>query len=715
MGSLASAGHKGSHPGKMAEIPLALPLGLFLSIIIASATASTPPGFTLINTCCPPGSFLVIEDWQGSKQQPDGVWKYLPDSDPGYGDSGSDSESGSGSGTHRTGSGDSGSGSGTADTSNTAESGSGNLPQPTPKIAALKKFRSHQRGWRPSRDDWYNTLKWQYGRHNFINRVYCVPDKNNLPDIHNMPGSSYPRPPYWADAMAKALGRRTFEEYTWPLAENQTLWSQGDKLPSCPGGPDELATIVLGDGYSSGYSSRSVSPFLRLNQEGQLVGRYLNVLGTSEGLRFGMQLPERYERGETRLDDGSYIPSVPPPHGEETEVGVDFCLTWSTDPRTKLVPYDPATTSSPTERSEHQDPDDFRAEAFVRERGPIRLLEAVYCDPCKARVACSLITTIYWHDVQKYFDLGLWGKDDDVDPRDYPGWAPPVWAFIPYLDEDRNGKVSIQEFYDLRFVQIMRKAFDSLDANGDGVVKKNEAHLRSFLRVSPVRSFSKELFDLMDVNKDGYISVDDPDPAQWQRWNRNICTILPRWMQDACKSLMTTYFQTLVDKDGDMRVSLAEFQEPWIQLLHFLVVDPSKEVDVGQLVGRLEKLGEPERVVASLTQRLTPVLETFPKMFLLSLVESADKNANDAMEWEEFEGFGDFELFAEKWPKMWETFRREMLAGMWVGGSGGDKTCCVPTSSDLRRYFKSTDVIVRLFHNLFHHQDFLFPSWTPDD
>ena len=72
-------------------------------------------------------------------------------------------------------------------------------------------------------------------------------------------------------------------------------------------------------------------------------------------------------------------------------------------------------------------------------------------------------------------------------------------------------------------------------------------------------------------------------------------------------------------------------------------------------------------------------------MVLLSLVESADKNANDAMEWEEFEGFGDFELFAEKWPKMWKTFQREMLAGMWVGGSGGDKTCCVPTSSDLRR------------------------------
>ena len=73
------------------------------------------------------------------------------------------------------------------------------------------------------------------------------------------------------------------------------------------------------------------------------------------------------------------------------------------------------------------------------------------------------------------------------------------------------------------------------------------------------------------------------------------------------------------------------------------------------------------------------------RMVLLSLVESADKNANDGMEWEEFEGFGDFELVSEKWPKMWETLQREMLAGMWTGGSGGDKTCCTPSSSDLRR------------------------------
>ena len=118
------------------------------------------------------------------------------------------------------------------------------------------------------------------------------------------------------------------------------------------------------------------------------------------------------------------------------------------------------------------------------------------------------------------------------------------------------------------------------------------------------------------------------------------------------------------------------------------------------------------------------------RMILLSMVESADKSANGAMEWEEFRGFGDFDLVADKWPKMWETLQTEMLAGLWTGGSGSDKTRCAPSSSDLlrcsvrslifrikvfSRYFKSRAVIVRLFHNLFHHQDFLFPSWVAGD
>ena len=60
-------------------------------------------------------------------------------------------------------------------------------------------------------------------------------------------------------------------------------------------------------------------------------------------------------------------------------------------------------------------------------------------------------------------------------------------------------------------------------------------------------------------------------------------------------------------------------------------------------------------------------------MVLLSLVESADKNANEEMEWEEFEGLTDFELVFEKWPKMWTTLQREMIpSGMQMGSSDGD-------------------------------------------
>ena len=52
------------------------------------------------------------------------------------------------------------------------------------------------------------------------------------------------------------------------------------------------------------------------------------------------------------------------------------------------MPYDPATSSSPIEVQDRDDRD--RAESYIRERGPLHLLEAVYCDPCKAKVITFL-------------------------------------------------------------------------------------------------------------------------------------------------------------------------------------------------------------------------------------------------------------------------------------------------------------------------------------
>ena len=81
---------------------------------------------------------------------------------------------------------------------------------------------------------------------------------------------------------------------------------------------------VQSKGHSSGFSQVSVSPFLRLNEEGWLVGRYLDVLGTSEGLRLGMQLPKRYRRLTTRMDDGSDIPKVPHLMDKKAKLGLTF-------------------------------------------------------------------------------------------------------------------------------------------------------------------------------------------------------------------------------------------------------------------------------------------------------------------------------------------------------------------------------------------------------
>ena len=73
-------------------------------------------------------------------------------------------------------------------------------------------------------------------------------------------------------------------------------------------------------------------------------------------------------------------------------------------------------------------------------------------------------------------------------------------------------------------------------------------------------------------------------------------------------------------------------------------------------------------------------------MILQSLVTSADKNFDGAMDWKEFEGFGDFELVFKRWPQMWKILQDDMLSGMnTCAGEDGD---CFPspwTTEDLKR------------------------------
>ena len=51
-------------------------------------------------------------------------------------------------------------------------------------------------------------------------------------------------------------------------------------------------------------------------------------------------------------------------------------------------------------------------------------------------------------------------------------------------------------------------------------------------------------------------------------------------------------------------------------------------------------------------------------MILQSLVKSADKNLDGAMDFQEFDGFGDFELVFRRWPQMWKILKDDILASM---------------------------------------------------
>ena len=48
------------------------PMAILVALAILSG--STVAYNTGVNTCCPPGQFLAIEDWQESRQTVEGIW-----------------------------------------------------------------------------------------------------------------------------------------------------------------------------------------------------------------------------------------------------------------------------------------------------------------------------------------------------------------------------------------------------------------------------------------------------------------------------------------------------------------------------------------------------------------------------------------------------------------------------------------------------------------
>ena len=80
---------------------------------------------------------------------------------------------------------------------------------------------------------------------------------------------------------------------------------------------------------------------------------------------------------------------------------------------------------------------------------------------------------------------------------------------IDYLDADKNGEVTVQEFYDIKIVKLLRLIFDGFDKNNDGIMEKSEASLTSLLRPAFFRSLVEEIFPVVDVNKDNTLSLGD--------------------------------------------------------------------------------------------------------------------------------------------------------------------------------------------------------------
>ena len=71
-------------------------------------------------------------------------------------------------------------------------------------------------------------------------------------------------------------------------------------------------------------------------------------------------------------------------------------------------------------------------------------------------------------------------------------------------------------------------------------------------------------------------------------------------------------------------------------------------------------------------------------------MKSADKNMDGAMDWEEFEGFGDFELVFQRWPQMWKILQDGMQAGINVCEGRDGKCFPAPwTTEDLMRWVRS--------------------------
>ena len=125
---------------------------------------------------------------------------------------------------------------------------------------------------------------------------------------------------------------------------------------------------------------------------------------------------------------------------------------------------------------------------------------------------------------------------------------------IDYLDADKDGKVTIQEFYDVTIVNLLQRIFNGFDKNNDEFVDKSEASLTSLLRPAFFSSLVEEIFYVLDVNEDYTLSLGDvtlcrSGPDSWcggANTTADVCFAVFQDYHISCDKAFATYLP-LVD------------------------------------------------------------------------------------------------------------------------------------------------------------------------
>ena len=176
-------------------------------------------------------------------------------------------------------------------------------------------------------------------------------------------------------------------------------------------------------------------------------------------------------------------------------------------------------------------------------------------------------------------------------------------ALASYLDANQDGNLVKREFAEGKMAHLTKILFDGFDADGDGGLEAVEVSLESLLRPVFLKTVARELFQLIDINKDDFISAEDNlEFSLVMNLERNPTIIYG--------------LLSVLDSDRDDRVVVSEVEELMIRFHSFLrgkAEINQCRISLSMLVGSLRRLGVPSETLESILANLTPFAVTLPR------------------------------------------------------------------------------------------------------